>query len=128
MSYIGITLSDIYVQKGYEGASQAKFTPYKDTGRGTLHFKVSSKNKDDKYTNFSVMYNVSTDSKLISLINTPSVRVNVSGTLSQEEYQGNKFLSIRAAHVSVVRGSIPTTGQGTQTQQARQPEVAADPF
>jgi hypothetical protein len=119
MSAAYIHLTDIMVDKGWEGQPQDKFPANRQNPeqRGNLFFKVSNripqKDSDPKYDRYTVEYRVMPTSKQIEMLNQPGVRVNLRGRPSIEVFESKKFVKVFADYVEVTR-----FGEGGQQKQA----------
>lgn len=101
MSQVTTILSNVTVSAGYQGAPQTKFSAKEGSQYGMLSFKVSHKKKPAKagekggYDNYSItLRNVKSDAKIIELLNTPQIKVNITGFQTIEEYDGKKFVRV----------------------------------
>lgn len=123
-----VILSDVRVQKGFQDKPQLVVTDTTIKDRVQLRFKVSNKsgsNGDgDHWDNYTVEFFTKKDSKLIPILGTPDVRVNVVGSLSLEEYEKNKFMKIRAYNVDLCVRQAPAESKPVEPKASSN----SDPF
>lgn len=100
MSQAVLHLSDVYVSKGFDNKPQVTFKANEGSEYGVVRFKTSHKKvakKGEKadYDNYTIEWRgVKSDSKMIELLNQPGVKVSLFGEITQEEFNGNKFIRV----------------------------------
>jgi hypothetical protein len=131
MSQAILHLSDVYVSKGFNGAPQVKFIAKEGSDYGQLNFKVSYKKAAAKqgekadYDNYSINWrNVKGDSKIIELLNQNGVKVSLYGEISQEEYEGKKFVRVTCDGRNSV--SIAAYGENKEVSASAAPSLSND--
>ena len=123
MSQAVLHLSDVYVSKGFDNKPQASFQANKDSEYGvvrfkTSHKKVAKKGEKAEYDNYTIEWRgVKGDSKVIELLNAPGVRVSLYGEVTQEEFNGNKFIRVTCEG----RNSVTIAAYGESAQGAAAP-------
>ena len=131
MSQAIAVLQDAFVSKGYQGAPQAKFNKTEGKDRGNVSFKVNIKvydrrEKKEVYNNYTVKYWCSEGDRLIGILNTPGVRVCITGIQTQEEFNGNKYIEVDAKTVEPVFGSYGEVKPSSEPASV-QPEIQSAP-
>lgn len=108
MSQSIVFLNNVFVQKGFEGKSPVTYRALGDNGYGTMSFKVSNKKQPKKqgekaeYDNYTIdVSGVKADSKLITILSNPGVKVSIHGDLTLEEYNGKKFMKVSCHSKSI---------------------------
>lgn len=124
MSLLTTTASHVMVSKGFDNKPQVKFSAKDGSSYGSLTFKISHKKAPAKtgekgeYDNYSItVKNVKSDSKIIDMLNQPGVKISLTGTLSQEEYEGKKFCRITCESSY----ALTIDDYGTQTEGSHAP-------
>ena len=108
MSQSILTLTNVRVQPGYQEKPQVTFKANEGSDYGVVRFKVSRKKQGKagekaEYDNFNVeLRNVKKDSKIIEFLSKPGAKVSVSGELTQEVFENNKFCKITCDSRSAV--------------------------
>ena len=121
-------LGNVYVQKGYNGEPQCKTRSKEGSDKIVATFKVSECRliKGEKvYDNYSIEMPFAS-AKQAAILNRPGTRVNLYGVTSIEEFNGTKFVRIRANNVDFVKMGDDTEVETAPVQETA--PMAANPF